>query len=121
MFMTQNDDEIETLFGKKKKALENPAKTAKKAKKKPLKSVKKTLAERVKKAKASIAKLPQAKSTKASAKKVLKPKKFKPKAYKVSGSFSLGEDGALLKKTKSIYIVAVDKKLITVTLIIKKK
>lgn len=124
MFITQNDGEIETLFGKKKKAVKKPAKTAKKVAKKPLKSVKKTLsdfAERVKKAKAVIAKGSQANPTKASTKKVSKPKKIKPKAYKVSGSFALDAEGKVLKQTKSIHKITIDKKTIMVDFIVKLK
>ena len=129
MFMSHNDnDEIDTLFTPSKKTSKKPAKAAKKdtgkAAKKPLKSVKKTLtafAERVKKAKEEIAKGSQAKAKKASTKKVSKPKNAKPKAYKVSGSFTVDAEGLVLKHTKSIDAISVDKNSITLTITLKRK
>lgn len=39
-----------------------------------------------------------------------KSKKVKPKAYKVAGSFSLDESGAVIKKTKAIHSIVKGKK-----------
>jgi hypothetical protein len=69
------------------------------------------------------------KKTKSAPKKTTdKPKKavkVKPKVYKVAGSFSLDENGAVIKKTKAIHDIKKGKKgsekEYTVTFVVKTK
>jgi hypothetical protein len=132
MFMSQSnsDDEVEALFGSlksKPKIAKKPVNKSDNVKLKKIKDVVKSVSKAFKKIDlkmpANVVKTRElkAKAKKASAKKVAQPKKIKPKSYKVSGSFTLDSNGAVLKSTKPIHGILVSKKEFFVTFVVKRK